>query len=257
MASTSELSSNTVKEKKSVSETGHAKNVANLQNLIAFVSAYGTSYNPSKNAIKLPQLTALATASQASLADVVAKNTAFNNKTNERAEAFSNLKPLATRVVNALQITDAASQKVDDAKGFNLKLQGSRTKKNKIPTDPTAEAPKTISTSQQSYDQKIQHWAAIISILQSETSYAPNESDLKVASLTAKQTDLTAKNNAVATAYTAVSNSRIARNTLFYKEETGLLDIVGDVKKYIKSIYGATSPQFAQVKGLKFTKSIL
>jgi hypothetical protein len=41
--------------------------VANLQDLIAFVTAYGASYNPSKNALKLPQLTALATASQASL----------------------------------------------------------------------------------------------------------------------------------------------------------------------------------------------
>lgn len=255
MTSTSELTG-TVKSKSSVSETGHAKNVANLQNLIAFVTGYGASYNPSKNALKLPQLTALATASQASLGDVVTKNTTFNNKINERVEAFRNLKPLATRVVNALQITDAASQKIDDAKGFNQKLQGPKSKKNETLNDPNTIAPKTISTSQQSYDQQIQHWAGLISILQSEISYAPNETDLKLATLTAKQTDLTAKNNAVATAYTAISNSRIARNTLFYKEETGLLDIVADVKKYIKSIYGATSPQFAQVKGLKFTKSI-
>ncbi|TWI08035.1 hypothetical protein IP98_02924, partial [Flavobacterium cauense R2A-7] len=55
----------------SVSETGHAKNVANLQDLISFVTGYGTTYNPTKNALKLPQLTALYTASQASLADVV------------------------------------------------------------------------------------------------------------------------------------------------------------------------------------------
>jgi hypothetical protein len=255
--SVSDLTSvNSAKKTKSVSESGHAKNVANLQSLIAFVTAYGASYNPSKNALKLPQLTALATASQASLGDVVTKSTAFNNKTNERAEAFSNLKPLSTRVVNALQITDATAKKVEDAKGFNQKLQGSKSRKIETLTDPNAEAPKTISTSQQSFDQQIQHFAGLISVLQSETSYAPNETELKVAALTAKQTDLTAKNNAVATAYTAVSNSRIARNTLFYKEETGLLDIVADVKKYIKSIYGATSPQFAQVKGLKFVKSI-
>lgn len=240
----------------STSESGHAKNVANFQDLIAFVTGYGASYNPSKNALKLPQLTALATASQTSLGDVVTKNTAFNNKTNERAEAFRNLKPLATRVVNALQITDATSQKVDDAKGFNKKLQGSKSKKTETLKDPNAEAPKTISTSQQSYDQQIQHFAGLISVLQSETTYLPNEADLKVAALTAKQTDLTAKNNAVATAYTSISNSRIARNALLYKEETGLLDIAADVKKYIKSIYGATSPQFAQVKGLKFSRKI-
>ena len=38
-------------------ETGHAKNVANFQDLIAFVTGYGATYNPTKNALKLPQLT--------------------------------------------------------------------------------------------------------------------------------------------------------------------------------------------------------
>jgi hypothetical protein len=114
--------------------------------------------------------------------------------------------------------------------------------------------PKTISTSQQSYDQQMQHLAGIISVLQTEPSYTPNEAELKIVTLTAKQTDLTAKNSAVATAYTNISNSRIARDTTIYRTDTGLLDIATEVKKYIKSVYGATSPQFAQVKGIEFTK---
>ena len=238
----------------STSETGHAKNVANLQDLISFVTGYGATYNPTKNALKLPQLTALATASQASLADVVTKNTAYNNKVNERVVAFSNLKALSTRLINALQTTDATTQKVADAKAFNKKLQGVRAKAVTTPPDPNAPAPTTISTSQQSYDQQIQHLAGIISVLQTEPSYAPNENDLKIVTLTAKQTDLTAKNIAVATAYTNISNSRIARDTNLYATTTGLFDIATEVKKYIKSVYGATSPQFAQVKGIEFTK---
>jgi hypothetical protein len=238
----------------SVSETGHAKNVANLQDLISFVTGYGATYNPTKNALKLPQLIALATASQTNLADVVTKNTIYNNKVNERVVAFSNLKSLSTRLVNALQTTDATTEKIADAKGYNKKLQGIRAKAVTTPPDPNAPAPTTISTSQQSYDQQIQHLAGIISVLQSETSYAPNENDLKIATLTAKQTDLTAKNNAVATAYTNVSNSRISRDTTLYATTTGLFDIATEVKKYIKSVYGATNPQFAQIKGIEFTK---
>jgi hypothetical protein len=238
----------------STSEKGHAKNVANLQDLISFVTGYGATYNPNKAALKLPQLNTLATTSQASLADVIVKNTAFNNKVNERVVAFSNLKPLSTRLINALQTTDATTQKVADAKAFNKKIQGSRAKAIATPTDPNTPAPNTISTSQQSYDQQIQHLAGIISVLQSETSYAPNETDLKIVTLTAKQTDLTAKNNAVALAYTNVSNSRISRDTTLYATTTGLFDIATEVKKYVKSIYGATSPQFAQVRGIEFTK---
>lgn len=240
----------------STSESGHAKNVANFQRLISFATGYGATYNPSKTALKLPQLNTLVTTSQAALADVVTKSTAYDNKVNERVAAFSTVKPLATRLVNVLQTTDAITQKIDDAKGFNKKLQGTISKTSETPTDPEAKAPKTISTSQQSYDQKIQHFAGLIAVLQSETSYLPNETELQIATLTAKQTELSEVNNDVNTAYTSVSNSRINRDTLLYKEDSGLVDLAGEVKKYIKAIYGATSPQFAQVKGIEFTKII-
>ena len=238
----------------STSETGHAKNVANFQDLIAFVTGYSASYNPNKNALKLPQLIALHTAAQANLAEVVTKNTLYNNKVNERVAAFKDLKSLSTRLINALQTTDATPEKIANAKTFNKKMQGVRAKAVETPTDPNTPAPSTISTSQQSYDQQIQHLAGIISVLETEPSYAPNEVDLQIATLTAKQADLTAKNSAVATAYTNVSNSRIARDTTIYGADTGLFDIATEVKKYVKSVFGATSPQFAQIKGIEFTK---
>ncbi len=237
----------------SVSETGHAKNIANLQELIAFATGYGATYNPTKTALKLPQLNALVSASQTSLADVIAKNTTYNNNVNDRQIAFSNLKPLATRLINALQTTDATTEKIADAKSFNKKIQGTRSKASTTPTDPNTPTPITISTSQQSYDQQIQHLAGIISVLQSETSYAPNEIDLKIVTLTAKQTDLSTKNIAVATAHVNASNARISRDTNLYAPTTGILAIAAEVKKYIKSVYGASSPQFAQVKGIDFT----
>lgn len=60
-------------------EIGHAKNVASFQDLIAFCTGYGATYNPTKNALKLPQLTTLNTSANNALADVVAKNIAYNN----------------------------------------------------------------------------------------------------------------------------------------------------------------------------------
>ena len=239
----------------STSETGHAKNVANFQDLIAFVTGYGATYNPSKNALKLPQLITLQTTSQTKIADVVTKNTAYNNSVNDRLTAFSNIKSLSTRLVNALETTDASPEKIADAKGFNRKMQGKRASSSDAPTDPSTPAPTTISASQQSYDQQIQHLAGLISVLQSEPSYTPNENELKIVTLTAKQADLTAKNNAVATAYTNISNSRILRDKTLYDVNTGLVDIATEVKKYVKSLFGASSPEFAQVKGIEFKKA--
>ena len=237
----------------STSEIGHAKNVANFQDLIEFVTAYGATYNPSKNSLKLPQLIALKASADATLADVITKNTNYNNKVNERITAFSGLKSLSTRLVNALQTTDATTETIGNAKTFNRKMQGKKASSSQTPTDPNTPAPNTISTSQQSYDQQIQHLAGIISILESEPSYAPNEVDLQIATLTAKQAALTAKNSAVANAYTNVSNARIERDTTIYGTDEGLFDIAAEVKKYVKSAFGATSPQFAQVKAIEFT----
>ncbi len=239
----------------STSEVGHAKNVANFQDLIAFVTGYGPTYNPTKTALKLATLNTLLAASQTKLTDVVTKNTAYNNAVNERLEAFSNLKSLSTRLINALETTDATPQKIKDAKGFNRKMQGKKAASTAKPTDPNTPAPNTISASQQSYDQQIQHLAGIISVLQSEPSYTPNETDLKIATLNTKQADLITKNNAVATTYTSVSNSRIARDKTLYNLDTGLVVTATEVKKYIKAVFGASSPEFAQVKGIEFKKA--
>ena len=238
----------------STSEVGHAKNVANFQDLIEFVTGYGATYNPSKNSLKLPQLVALKATAETKLTDVISKNTAYNNKVNERMVAFSNLKSLSTRLVNALQTTDATTQTINDAKTFNRKMQGKKASASQTPTDPNAPAPKTISTSQQSYDQLIQHLAGLKSVLEEESSYTPNETDLQVATIDAKIADLTAKNTAVSTAYTNISNSRISRNETLYTSDNSIFETASEVKKYIKSVFGASSPQYNQVSGIKFSK---
>src|SRR5436189_3921308 len=125
----------------STSETGHAKNVANLQDLISFVTSYGVTYNPNKNALKLAQLNTLSTTAQTSLSDVIAKNTAYNNKVNDRVLAFSNLKSLSTRLISALETTDASAEKIKDAKAFNRKIQGQRATAIPTATDPNAPHP--------------------------------------------------------------------------------------------------------------------
>ena len=238
----------------STSETGHAKNVANFQDLIEFVTGYGATYNPSKNSLQLQQLNTLKATAESNLADVITKNTNFNNKVNERATAFSGLKSLSTRLLNALQTTDATPQTIGNAKTFNRKMQGKKASPTQTPTDPNAPAPNTISTSQQSFDQLIQHLAGLNSVLAAEPSYTPNETDLQVATIEAKIADLTAKNTAVANAYTSISNSRIARNETLYASTTSLVATANEVKKYVKAVFGASSPQFAQVKGIEFSK---
>ena len=133
-------------------------------------------------------------------------------------------------------------------------MQGKKASDTQPQTDPNVPAPTTISTSQQSYDQLIQHLSGLKSVLEAEPSYTPNETELQVATIEAKIAELTVKNTSVATAYANISNSRISRNQVLYTNTNALVETANEVKKYIKSVFGATSPQFAQVKGIEFTK---
>jgi hypothetical protein len=241
----------------SKTETGHAKNVANFDELIGFCTGYGATYNPSKASIKLAALGTLLTAAQASLASQKTAKTAFDNATNAREISFKPLKKLATKIVNALDATDAAKQTVDDAKTANIKIQGRRAKTKPTPL-PIKEGETTaddgsISVSQQSFDNQVDNFAKLIQTVTSETLYKPNEVELQVATLNTLLTDLKAKNKTVITATTGASNARIARDKVLYAENTGLYDVAQATKAYVKSLFGASSPQYRQVSKIKFT----
>ncbi|MBN1968616.1 MAG: hypothetical protein JW870_04540, partial [Candidatus Delongbacteria bacterium] len=90
-------------------------------------------------------------------------------------------------------------------------------------------------------------------LLASVPEYAPNETELTTASLTALYDDLNAKNTAVINATVPLSNARIARDQILYTALTGVIDISVDVKTYVKSVFGATAPQYKAISSLKFT----
>lgn len=236
----------------SYSETGHAINIANFQNLIEFVTAYGADYNPSKPSLKLTSLIATQTAASDALANVLQKNTVFNSRVNLRQNAFSNLRKLSTRILSALSATNALPETIKNAKYFNRKMHGKRASLIEVPLAPNAPVPNTISASQQSYTQLIQHLAGMRAVLESEPTYTPNETELQIATLIAQQADLTAKNTSVASAYTAVTNARLQRTVSLYTGTESIKVCASEVKKYVKSLYGASSPLYRQISGIPF-----
>ena len=244
----------------STSETGHAKNVANFENLVSFVVGFGATYNPSKVTLKVPALQTQLASCKANIASVTSTSVAFNNAVNARMTAFDGLKKLSTRLLNALDATNASTQLVKDFKTVNAKVQGSKltkadagkTAKLIDPNAPVVETTKTISSSQQSYSSLIEHIATIITILSTEPTYVPNENELKVITLNTLLTSLKNTNTAVINAYTTVSNARLSRDQSLYNTTNGLCETAKEVKMYVKSLYGATSPQYKLISGLEF-----
>jgi hypothetical protein len=248
----------------STSETGHAKNVANFEILISFCTGYGATYNPSRDALKVANLQTLLTAAKAAIADCKTKETTFDNATDARKEAFATLKALGTRIVNALSVSGVADSVVEGARTINRKLQGQRANGSATtepvttggtPSTPTTPTPATASSSQQSYDNLVEHFNGLIELVGSHTEYSPNETELKVAALQTYLAELRTANTNVLNANTAWSNSRISRDNTLYADTTGLVDIALDVKAYVKSVFNATSPQYGQISGIEFKRA--
>lgn len=242
-------------------ERGHQKNIANFEDLISFCIAYGAAYNPANSNITITALQAKHAAALADLQAVKTAKTALDNATNEREAVFAPCRLLATRVINALMALSVSKLTIEDAKTINRKIQGKRaTTGKKVKPSDTPLPPDTvplpednsISVSQQSYDALIDHFLKLKETLSQEPLYAPNETELSLAGLTTLLSDMQTKNTGVINATTAFSNARIQRDKSLYDPETGLVTVAGDVKKYLKSLFGTSSPQYKQVSKLLF-----
>lgn len=244
----------------STNETGHAKNVAGFQQLISFCAGYGAAYNPSRKELMISDLENVLTNAQAALAQVKNAKTAFDNATNSRRDAFADLKPFATRVVNTLAASGASKLAVADARGLVRKMIGKRAGHIKAAAAPDAAASqaaqdKHISVSQLSYDSLIDHFSGMVTAMAQQPNYNPNEKELTVAGLQAKLDALHAANNAVINAIAGLSNARQHRNTVLYHPLLGMVQLAAGVKLYVKGVFGASAPQYRQLSGINFNNA--
>ncbi len=241
------------------SETGHAKNVTNLESLITSIIALETSYNPSRDSIKLTSLQTLLTASTESLNAVNIAQATYSNAVAARKVAFEPFGKLITRVMNSLKASGTSTQVVQSARTIVRKLQGRRasakiTEEEKKALEAEGKEVNQISASQMSFDNRIENFDRLIMLLSSIPLYNPNEEELKVETLKALHNQLKEKNSEVILPIVQLSNSRMTRNKILYSENTGLVDVALDSKTYIKSIFGATSPQYKQISKLRFIR---
>ena len=212
----------------------------------------GGAYNPSNSQITIPSLTAFYQESKQLVKEVKTTEAPFNEVEGRRKLVFKPLKPTGTKFLNALKGANAPSSVVADAETINRKLQGKRADNSPSET-PIGEIPKDkVSVSQQSYEMQVDHFEKLIEVGTIEPSYNPNEVPLKIATLNAYKDELFAINTEVKTKYVPYSNALKNRNAKLYNPETGIVIVTQQVKNYVKSAFGATSPEYKSISKLVF-----
>ena len=165
---------------------------------------------------------------------------------------------MVTKVINALKATDTTIQVDETARTLVRKIQGRRATPRKTAEEKqaAAEAGKEIveiSSSRMSFDSRIENFDKLIQLLTAVALYSPNEEELKVSSLSARLADMKAKHRSVVTTDVTLANARIARNAMLYQPNTGMVDLALDAKTYVKSLFGAASPQYRLLGSITFT----
>lgn len=255
----------------SISETGHVKNVANFLKYNQFIATLGSAYNPAASNLTQSALSALHITAKTNLDNLKIAEDAWKDATNQREIAFHPLDTFSTQLLGLLKSTDAPQQTVNDFLFLVEKMRGASKKTSKAnkanpgksippviieeptPTDPTV--PTTISTSQQSFDQKLEHFAKMILLLQGVPTYLPNETETKILTLQSKLTTLHTLNDTATNATVLLKSARIARNTLFYSQD-GMLDVIRKSKNYILAIFGKSSQQYKAAISFKFVRVV-
>jgi len=247
--------------KKTTHESGDAVNLATFDSMLTEVNSYGERYNPSKDALKPAALTELLNKARTVSALVTEALTARQIAVDNRTEAFKPIHPLVTKVNNALKASDTSTETEASADSLVRKLRGHRASAKKTEEEKSAaiaegKSTKEISSAQTGIDNRLAFFEQMISLVTAAGTYAPNETELKIESLKSFLETLKAKNAASISAEVRLSNARIERDKIFYDMETGMLDIGRDIKTYVKSAFGATSPEYRSITKYQFKRKV-
>lgn len=237
---------------------GHAQNVTNLNVVASLIPAYGDAYNPSVQSLALTELKKLYTQGLDANNEVATAEVALKNAIAARTGLFDGFDDVVTKTINALKISGASPQTLEQAQVFVRNLRGKRATDKLTDEEIAAEKEKgnevkQVTLHNASFDSKIENFGKYTLFLASTPDYKPNEAGLSNEGLSARLADYKAKNNDVITADAALSAARQKRNEILYADNIGLVPVAQAVKLYVKSVFGATSPQYKQISSIAFT----
>ena len=233
----------------STSEVGHNKNAANFDTAYQILDEMGAIYNPTNPAIILVNLVPIKTALTLSIKTLNQKTPIYKNAVAERETVIAPLPKLTTRTLNYAKSTAISAKDKEVLDSQAKKIRGDHKPKK---ANPDTAAPATISTSQQSYDSQIANFDTYINQLESHPEYIPNETDLKITTLQNYHQTLSNLSTLVNTAGNTIITARTDRNKILYYNPVNVIQLIRDIKSYLKSLGDQGKPYYDALMKLKF-----
>lgn len=242
----------------------HIKNVEAFEGITGICAGYGSKYNPAQRKLLIENMSALLSSARSVLKETGAAKTGYENATNAREVAYSDIDKLGMRILSELKSGEALSQTIADANSMVRKLRGYRTTDRSPVTagsnsgataNDTATKParKRVANGRD-YGSIAQHFEKLLQTVSAEPTYQPNTPDLQVDALTARLQELHSQNTGVVQAYSLLSEARKKRNAVLYSGSQSLYSTAIAVKQQVKAIFGRNSEAYKEVSRITFTK---
>ncbi|CAM3857813.1 MULTISPECIES: hypothetical protein [Flavobacterium] len=238
------------KKKKSVSETGHNKNVANFSTAFQVLEEMGALYNPSNTNISLINLNPYKSELATVVNELNTKIPLYKNVVATRELKMKEMGKIITRSINFAKSVAISTTDKENLQSQVRKLRGTKTAKK---INPNTAKTESISTAQLSYDSRIANLETYINQLASHNAYTPNEAELQIVSLQAYQQELGSLNIQVNASVNALITARKNRNAVLYDNEKNIIQLMREIKAYLKSLGEAAKPYYKAIVRLRFT----
>lgn len=243
----------------STNQTGHEQNVVNVGVMNHRIKTFRSGYNPSRIEFTVSSLEQLKSNGEEVISSWTFAENVFKKSTSDRTSAFTGFNSLITRSVNTVRISGVSAQTIDQAEAMVRELRGTRASVKLTDAEIAAakengEELKNNTKHNSTIDSKIENFKKYVLFLSMEDKYIPNETDLKIEALNNKLLLLQTANDNYTSAKAALNAARLVRDTMLYASTTGLVDIALGVKLYVKSSFGATSPEYKSISDINFRK---
>lgn len=242
----------TTPKTRSVSETGHAKNLENMKKKRDFAASWGADYDPTNPILKLDFVNTRIADAEAVADELQSLREPYRAASNAAEDAFAPLSELMTRVERGFKVSGVPSNAVDDLKTYTRKIKGTRKASGKSGNADNGVVEKGHSVSQMSRISRIENLDSAITLLV-EYGFKPNEVELKTETLSTYSADLKTKTEAVSQTYVPVSNKLDTRDQIYYLAEDSLYKISRGMEDYTVSRFGTSSNQYNQIRDLEVT----
>lgn len=233
----------------STSETGHNKNVANFATAIQVLVEMGSLYNPTNPNLLLTNLNPVKSELGNTITFLNNKKPAYKNAVANREILIAQLPSRLTMSLNFAKSTEISKTDKENLSSQVKKMRGD--KKAKVVNPDTAEGD-SISTSQMSYDSRIANFDTYINQLSSFAEYSPNETVIKIAELQDYHQKLTNSSTAVNAAGNELITGRRNRNDILYNNQINVIQLIRDIKAYLKSLGSAAESYYKAITKLQF-----